>query len=198
MTEGAGRGKVMTLAEITAQCVEVGDCLEWQGMMAGAGSGRRRSQPIYKRWNGRYNDSVSICREVWTIKRGPIPPGKIVYRTCCNDRCLKCLAVGDPGAAHRLRKKLGLAAHTPAARAAITSGSRARSTAKYSIEIARNVRALAAEGLKNAEIVARTGLPLHAVSDMKTRSWQDTSHASSVFVWRPAADAGNMKDMTRG
>lgn len=173
-----------TLDRILDNCEEVGDCLEWQGRM---GCGGCKVTPIYKaRINGKAVN-VPVCREVWELTRGPIPAGRIVYRKCCNDRCVSCLALGVRGDAMRQRKKLGLAAHAPSTRAALTIGARKRSTVKNSIEKAREVRALVADGVKGDErIGALTGVHPDMVAEIRRGdAWRETSHASSVFAWRP-------------
>ncbi len=175
-----------TLAEIMSQTEEVGDCLEWTGFIGtkGGDSGK----PMYKWWNGRYSANVPVCREVWALTNGPIPAGKIVYRLCCNDRCIGCLALGQRGDPMRRRKKLGLTKHSPATRASLTNGARGRANVKHTIEQAREVRDLISAGLKVREIVERTGMPEWTVSDIRSnRSWKETSYASSVFSWRPGA-----------
>ncbi len=175
----------LTLLQIMAQTVEVGECVEWTGPM---GCGGDAGKPIYKRWNGRYNTNEPVCREIWALTRGPISPGRIVYRKCCNDRCIGCLALGVRGDAMRQRKKLGLAKHSPSTRAALTSGARGRAGIKGSIESARAVRDLLATGSTRTNAAKQTGLPLNIVTDIGLgRSWLETSHASSVFSWRPAA-----------
>jgi hypothetical protein len=173
----------MNLAQIMANTVEVGDCIEWQGRM---GCGGSSTTPIYKSWNGRYSTSIPVCREVWQFTRGPIPAGKIVYRLCCNNRCIGCLALGVRGDAMRQRKKIGLAKHRPSTRAAITRGSRIRKTAKYGLDQARVVRAAVATGKTRKEAAIRAGVSYDAACQMAAgNTWAETSHASSVFTWRP-------------
>ncbi len=175
----------MTLDEIMAQTLEEGDCVLWTGRM---GTSSCKTTPIYKSKIDGHWQNIPVCRKVWEFTRGPIPAGKIIYRSCCNDRCLGCLVLGVRGDAMRLRKKLGLSKHSPSTRASLTSGARGRSNIKHTIEQAREVRALLATGLPRVEISHRTGVTRDAIGDIATgRAWRETSYASSVFSWRPAA-----------
>ena len=173
------------LAALLGRCTEVGECLEWPGPY---GIGRSSVTPIVKcHLNGR-SENLAVVRLVWEQTKGPIPEGRIVYRHCCNHRCIRpeCLRLGKRGDAHRHRKKMGLTAHTPASLAALTRGARGRATTKNSMEKARAVRALVAEGLRDPEIAVRTGVHPEMVADIRRgTAWRETPAVASVFSWRP-------------
>jgi hypothetical protein len=171
-------------AIIEANSVEVGECVEWQGRMGSAGCA---GQPIIKdRIDGK-TVNVSVIREVWKLRNGPIPEGKLVYRTCCNDRCIGCLALGVRGDVMRHRRRMWLAKHTPSTRAALTRGARSRANVKNTAEQARAVRELAAVGVPDILISGATDVGIAMVADIRRgRAWAEQSHAASVFSWRPA------------
>jgi hypothetical protein len=170
----------ISIDAIRARCIEVGDCLEWQGCM---GTGRRnRSQPIVGR------DKQPVRRLLWEAERGPIPSGRIVYCTCGNSRCVGHLALGKRGDAHRVRARLGLMRHTPDTLAALTRGARERATAKHSMQQARAVRELAALGVPDALISWATDVTPDAVGEIRRgNTWREHMAPASVFAWRPAA-----------
>lgn len=172
---------------VAAKSIEVGDCLEWQGAMGCSGSA---SQPIIKTRRDGKPIEIYVARKVWELNRGPIPAGRIVYRSCCNNRCVGIdhLRLGRRGDAMRARKRLGLSKHSPSTIAALTVGIRKGPNVKYTIEAAREVRRLAANGLGTGEISAATGVHPDMVSDIRRgRAWRETAPVGSVFSWRPAA-----------
>ena len=169
-----------------ARTVEVGDCLEWTGTY---GTNRTTSVPMIKaRVAGRSNN-VPVPRLAWINAHGEVPPGRIVYRHCCNDRCvlLEHLRCGVRGVQLRRRAALGLAGHLQSTRAAITRSARNRPTTKYTAEQAAAVRDLAAAGVPDALIAGATDVGLSMVADIRRgRAWAEQSSAASVFSWRPA------------
>lgn len=171
-------------AWILAQCVEEGDCLLWQGAM---GVGSNRANPIVKGIlaSGKVNN-LPVRRMVWEHRNGPLPPGKVVYRTCCQYRCLKCLDAGPPGAPARQRKLAGLSAHSPSARAALTSGARGRGNLVNTPEQVLEVKRLLAQGGSNPEVARQTGVSTAMVSKIRLGTcWRETAPSASVFSWRP-------------
>lgn len=172
-------------AIIAARTVEVGDCLEWTGRF---GVGGTSCVPIIKTRICGKATNVIVPRAVWEAANGPIPAGRIVYRHCCNDRCVRLehLKCGKRGDQLRRRAALGLAGHMPSTRAAITRA--ARRNGKYSEAQAAEVRALAAVGVRDDQISAATGVGLAMVADIRRgRAWATGVQAASVFAWRPAA-----------
>jgi len=172
-------------AEILARCIEVGECLEWQGPF---GTGRNAATPILrKRYDG-HSDNLPVLRILWQTEHGPIPAGKIVYRHCGNDRCVCHIKLGKRGDAHRRRKQLGLMKHSPATLAALTRGARSRENVKCSEERASEIRAMLAEGMTDQEIMDSTGLSRYVVADVRLgRTWKPAVPVASVFGWRPPA-----------
>lgn len=172
-------------AEILAKCEEVGECLEWPGPY---GSGRNRCSPLLRARIDEHRENLPVLRILWEAKRGPIPDGKIIYRHCCNDRCVGCLRIGERGAAHRRRKQLGLMKHSASTLASLTRGARNRGNLKCSEVQAAEIRELLAQGLTEREVSERTGMTRYVVADVRTgRSWKPVAHQASVFTWRPTA-----------
>lgn len=181
-----GKPRARLLELIHSMLVEEGDCLMWQGPM---GSGQRnKSQPVVRQYSAekRYGERLAVRRLLWEAEHGPIPPGQIIYCTCGAHRCCGHLAIGKRGAAHTCRAKLGLAVKTPAARAGAARGARKGANAKYSMEQARVVRELAAEGIPIPLICWAADVSESAASDMRSgRSWREQLGPASVFDWRP-------------
>lgn len=172
-----------SLEAIYANCDEVGECLEWRGPF---GCGRNKGTPIVKVAANGKRTNAPVVRLVWEQTRGPIPDGKIVYRHCCNYKCVACLKLGVRGDVHRLRKKLGKAAHSPTTIVAITNGSRARHNVKNSIEKARECRALSAQGLSDPKVSELTGVHPEMVANIRRgEAWKEHAAPASVFSWRP-------------
>lgn len=174
----------LSLAALLANADEVGDCLEWRGPYAGRG----RVTPIARRYVEGRSENLSVIRLVWEQTEGPIPQGRIVYRDCCNHRCIRCLKCGKRGDVQRHRAKMGLAAHSPAALAALTRTARARPTTKNTLEQARQARLLVAQGLSDAEVSQRTGIHEDVVADIRRgKAWREDAFAgASVFTWAHA------------
>lgn len=154
-----------------AKAVEVGDCLEWQGKM-----GNGKTVPVVQSREGRsYNAEYSVPRLVWEKAKGPIPTGKMIYRKCCNNACvcLDHLAIGTRADWMKNRQKHGLTKHTAEHIVNLTKGARRRAGIKYSLEKAREVRALLAEHSRE-EVSRLTGVSLAMVSDIsRGRAWRD-------------------------
>lgn len=171
-------------AWILAQCVEEGECLLWPGSM---GKGSNRANPIVKGIlaNGKANN-LPVRRMVWEHRHGPLPAGKVVYRTCCQHRCLFHLDAGPPGAPVRQRKRAGLTSHSPSARAALTRGARGRENLVNTPEQVQEVKRLLAQGESGPEIARQTGVSKAMVSKIRRGDcWRDTHPCASVFSWRP-------------
>jgi len=158
---------------------EVGDCLEWTGCF---GTGRCDSTPIINRLHLR----LSVPLMVWLVAKGPVPAGKLVYRHCCNWRCVRLehLRCAPRGEHLRHRARRGLAAHLQSTRANISKAMRKRS--QYSAEQAEAVRELAALGIPDVLIAGATDVGVDLVADIRLgRAWADRAPAASVFGWRP-------------
>lgn len=168
--------------------VEREGCHEWQGAMRRNASGSKSGQPVINTTENGKKTVRTAHREVWLQAGRRIPKGQIVYRTCCNDRCIRLehLACGPRGAAHKHRAKLGLMKHGVETIAKITKKARARPTTKYSPELAAKVRELVPQGLTNEQIAAQTGVSLPMVADIRTgHAWRETARGASVFDFRP-------------
>jgi hypothetical protein len=165
-------------AWILAQCVEEGDCLLWPGAM---GTGNNRANPIVSgiRASGSHGP-LPVRRMVWEHRHGPLKPGQVVYRMCCQNRCLACLQAGPPGSPMRQRKREGLTALSPATKAALTRARRVRSV--NTPEQVQEVKRLGVLGGTDAEISRATGVSEAMVGKIRTgKCWADSVQGSSVF-----------------
>lgn len=165
---------------------EVGECHEWHGAY---GCGTTAHTPIVrKRVNGKPVNLI-VAREVWLAAHGSIPAGRLIYRHCCNAKCVRLehLRCGRRGDQLRRRAALGLAGHRPSTRASITRSARCRATTRYTVAQAGQVKDLVACGVLDAEISSATGVGQAMVADIRRgKAWRDTTPAGSVFSWRPA------------
>lgn len=177
------------VAEGMAHAQEVGECLEWQGNIA-----KDRQPSVGFRFPGKgYSDNVSVPRFLWERENGPIPAGKMVYRKCCNNACVRQdhLAVGKRADAIRARMKQGATKHSAATIMSITIKARKRTTTLNSLEKAKEVRLLAAEGLNRKEISERTGVSVPMVVDIRAgRAWRDLSTPFSGLFTGLASNDG--------
>lgn len=161
------------LARGMAKAIEVGECLEWQGSFSCGGV-----TPILKvRFPGaKRSENVPVCRELWVKANGPIPPGMLVYRKCCNNLCVcpEHLKAGTRAQWHEHRKKNGKTKHKLATKLKMTAAARKRPNVVNSLEKAREVRALKGTMLKK-DIAAMTGVSAAMVSDICSgQAWKDT------------------------
>jgi hypothetical protein len=168
------------LKEGLEKAQEVGDCLEWQGSMD------HGKTPVVKTREFRNGRDVvlniTVGKLIWTKKNGPLKPGQIVYRKCCNNACV-CeahLAAGTHADKMSARKKAGATKHSTASVIKQTIAARAREQTKYSIDKAREVRSLLSEGLSQKEVSEQTGVSLDMVRQIGNgRSWRDTANPFS-------------------
>jgi hypothetical protein len=157
-----------------AKCVEVGDCLEWQGKMGNSG----KVPAVMSRAHHPYSAEYPIPRELWKQHKGPIPEGMLVYRTCCNNKCvaLDHLAIGTRAQWHKNRKKQGKSKHTAAHIASITQARRKSPDVVNTLEKARHVRSLLGEYTRE-EVSRMTGVSEAMVRDIaRERAWKDQSN----------------------
>lgn len=170
-------------ALIAARSAEVGECVEWLGKM-GRGSAKSKNTPIIPTRIDGKSVNLVVARLVWAAENGPIPAGKLIYRACCNNLCiagahLKCGTLAD---VKRVRCKAGLTGHSPSTIAALTKGARNRVNVVNTIEKARAVRQLVAEGLHDDQIAEQTGVRRSMVSDIRRgKAWQEQCAGASVF-----------------
>lgn len=167
--------------------VEVGDCLEWQGPF---GCGKKKNTAIIKaRGPKGWTENYAVAREIWEAAYGPAPDGKVVYRKCCNGRCvlLDHLTIGTRRDVKTTLKRAGLTKHHPTTIAALTLGARRRANVVNSMDKARRVRELVTHGHRTDSIAWLTGVHPDSVSDIRRgRTWREHHNGASVFSWRPA------------
>lgn len=153
------------MAQGLAEAIEVGECLEWQGFF-----GARGATPIVKARNldKQRTDNFPVVRELWEAAYGPVPEGKLTYRSCCNNACilLDHIKVGTRQEWAANRAKAGLTRHHQSTIIALTLAARRRSNVVNNIDKARDVRALKADGLTIDAIVAQTGVSRAMVADI--------------------------------
>ncbi|MFY9460443.1 MAG: HNH endonuclease signature motif containing protein [Aquabacterium commune] len=156
------------LSEGMAKALEVGECLEWQGLF-----GCKGVMPIIKsRELSAYTQNYAAPRLVWERENGPVPEGKLVYRSCCNNACVSLdhLVVGTRAQWAAARRKAGVTKHMQSTVAAITVARRKQ--AKYSREQVDSVRDLTRDGVCISDIVSATGVGRAMVQDIRQgRAW---------------------------
>lgn len=176
--------KAWTIAEHMerrlAQAVEVGECLEWQGAFSCNGA-----TPVVKvrKPGAKHSENIAVCRVLWEQEHGPVPEGKLVYRSCCNNKCVNLdhLRCGTRQQWKANQKKNGLTKHKALTKLKQTVAARSRPSVKNSMEKAREVRALKAERLTYREISMATGVSEGMVADIVQGSaWKET--ISSPFA----------------
>lgn len=160
------------LAENMAKAVEVGDCLEWQGAMS-----NRSCLPVltHRREKNGTVKHLSVPKLLYEQSGRTLKTGYIVYRNCCNNRCVNVdhIVSGTKAQWHANRAKKGLAKHSIATKLKITEKARARPTTINSMEKAQEIRYLAAEGLSVRETMERTGVSEAMIVDIRrNHSWK--------------------------
>lgn len=162
------------IAEGLALAQEVGECLEWPGPF---GNGRKKNVAIVKaRSEKGRTDNYAVARELWEAAYGPIPEGKMIYRTCCNNCCvlLDHLKIGTRTDWANARKKAGATKHHHSTVLKITIARRRNSVNSH--EQVEAVRMLSAEGLRLDDIVQQTGVSRAMVEDIRSgKSWRPLS-----------------------
>lgn len=171
MAEKIARG----LAAGLAQAEEVGDCLEWQGSFScrGATPVVKVYDPLTKR-----TDNHAVPKLRWEAKHGPVPEGKLVYRTCCNNACVldDHIACGTRKDWAKARKKAGTTKHSEATKVRLTMAARRRARTTTTMEKARAVRSMAAGQMSTSDISAQTGIAECMVAEIRQgRSWREIS-----------------------
>lgn len=167
------------MAQGLAEAVEVGECLEWQGFFQCAGV-----TPIVKARNpekGR-TDNYSVVRALWEAAYGPVPDGMRNYRTCCNNSCvlLDHITIGTHRDWAQNRAKAGLTRHHQSTIIAITLASRRRANVVNSLDKAREVRTLKADGLHVDDIAEQTGVSRAMVADISNgNAWAEIGNPFS-------------------
>lgn len=165
------------LAQGMAAAVEVGECLEWQGFFSCKGTTPVvKAKDPAKDPSTRRTDNFSVPRLLWEREHGPIPPGKLVYRTCCNNACVlqEHLRCGTRADWAKDRKRMGATKHSAAAKLALTLAARRRSTAVNTMAKARQVRSLSAARVKTEEISRQTGVSPAMVAEIRQNTaWRE-------------------------
>lgn len=170
-------------ALIATNSIEVGDCVEWQGYM-GTGSAALPNTPIIPTHVDGKRKNIIVARYEWAEVNGPIPDGKMIYRKCCNNYCIARdhLKVGTLTDVKRVRKAAGHTAHSPATKATMTRLARSRASNVNTIEDARAVRSLVADGASDEQIAEQTSVSIRMVAEIRRgTAWREQCHGASVF-----------------
>lgn len=171
MVNVSKRAPARSLSEYLAigmsKAEEVGDCLEWQGPF-------HQHVPIVRvRFEGKnYSDGVQVPRKLWEAANGPVPDGKLAYRSCCNNACvlLDHIVVGTRQEWADCRKKAGVSGHSPATKAAIAAARRKQG--KYTVDQVIDIKNMTRDGVLVRDIVERTGVSRAMVMDIRSqKSW---------------------------
>lgn len=163
------------LAYLRPRTVEVGDCLIWTRAKSSSGA------PVATIGGAR---SINIRRWVVEQCHGEIPTGWSV-RSHCGHKC--CVhpdhLAALPWRDHVQRLHRDGAYDTPACRARQVR--KARAEAKLTLDLAREVRALRAQGATLKSIAGRVGVNPTTISRIcRGIYWADTVPNASAFSWR--------------
>lgn len=179
-TSHQGR-KAATVAELLergmAVAVEVGECLEWQKSFSCRGATPCvKAKPEDRPPSDRYTQAFPVCRLLWEREHGPVPAGKLVYRKCCNNACVKLehLKCGTRKEWARDRRKAGATKHKPTTLISLTLAARRRANTTNSIEKARTVRQMKSAGATYSQIAAEVDMSVDMVADVvRGKSWRE-------------------------
>lgn len=166
---------------VEARCIEEGGCLIWQ---YSTGGGSKGGAPITTMMIDGKRKSVNVRREYFVAKGKTLDSGTVLVPTCRDKRCLSHLQAMTRSELNVFSASLG-GRKTPAVRAAMRRIGRAKSTVIGSMEVARKIRALRAEGKTYQQISEETGVPLPRCFDVcANRGWVETATGASVFTMR--------------
>jgi hypothetical protein len=173
------------LSEGLAKAVEVGECLEWQGAFS-----NHYTQPCVKhrKPGSKSASNLSVPQLIWEAKNGPKPPGSVIFRTCTNNACIHDdhIACGTRADWQKARKKAGATKHSLATKIKITTKARSRPTTLNTLDKARQIRLLAAEGVGIEESARITGVSESMALEIRCgRAWRDTSSHFAGLGARP-------------
>lgn len=167
-----------SLKDVLDRCTEVGECWQWSQAVNSAGT----PMTYYEARNG-----VSALRVTYCIANGLCLSdlvGLLVWTSCRSSTCCRPehLIVGTRAQHAAWRRRHGLTAQTPQAIASMTNSVRARPTTKLSMERARDMRALYADGKSLKEIGAAHGVSGDmARKVVRNRNWREATRGASVF-----------------
>lgn len=160
-----------TLADIHANCDEVGECLLWRGATNGAGA-------PYANISGK---STNLRKYVRELVHGPSQPGRMHIMKCDNPGCLVVshIALLTKKEFGRKLAKTGVYS-TPKRSAAIIAGRRASGKQlKLTMEKARQIRS---DPRKAADVAAELGVSIGTVHQVRQGvAWREGVTGASVF-----------------
>lgn len=174
------------IAEIYARCEEVGDCLEWQGALSSGRNPSVRMLNALPRSPGMTRSATSVTSVLWQYEHGCFEPGRVVFQTCRNMRCVK---LDHLKVMTRRQMRMRLKAEGVFKVDAVRKEKLKR--------IGRAKAKLTPEAV--AEIKARTDISARKFAEQLSISkstverirsgliWRDDTMNNSVFNWRPGA-----------
>lgn len=171
-----------TLATIAERCIEVGDCLLWQGATTGGG------KPAIN--NG--GRSVSLRAYIFTDLLGKkVPRGKLVSYTCTNPLCVEgehLKAMTRKEMTKRSIERTGYPERADWLAKCARAGQRSSGIDPDLIEVARN-----AEG-SNRKVARETGLSRHVVDGVRGgRTWVKATPFTGLGARQAANDSNERK-----
>ena len=169
------------VAWVEARCDQDTYCRLWQFSVSGGANG---GAPVTTMLIDGKRKSLNVRREYFIAQGRKLPRGWVLVPTCRNPRCLEHLQAMTRSKLNALSAFHG-GRQTPAVRAAMCRAGRAKSTVVGSMEVARKIRALRAEGKTYKAISEATGVPLRRCFDVCSgRTWSETLTGTSVFAQR--------------
>lgn len=154
--------KPLPLDRIWAKGVRAGDCLVWTGTTVRGYGVLTRSGRLYY-----------VHRIAWELTHRPLVEGEVVLHLCDNPPCFEPLHLSVGSQADNLRD---------AATKARMSWGEGRTNRKVSLDDVREMRRLAADGMRSKELATRFPLSERTIRKILTgRNWRhdDAGHGST-------------------
>jgi hypothetical protein len=130
--------------------------------------------------------ALNIRRMVFSALHGRnIKPGHQIVPVCGDPACMSCLREMTQAGRIGLQFEQGKYGTTTAQAKRVATN---RAKASFSLERARELRAMRAQGLTYEVIAGRMGISLSGAQKIGAGElWRETAPNASVFSWRPAA-----------
>lgn len=160
---------------LAARTDEDGDCLIWNRCCTNQG------MPV-----ATLDGKTTNVRRWLLVQQGrPAKDGQRVTATCGNKLCMAHLKAVSPREVNLIITRRG-GRNSPKAAKTNRDVKRAASTVVKTMEVARRIRALRAQGMLYREISALTGVPVSRCCDVaNNKAWREHLPNASVFNMTP-------------
>lgn len=170
-----------------SQYVAIGECHEWTGPYAKVGRASTHTPRVRRRVDGK-DRYINIPRLIWEKAHGPVRDGYIVYRTCCNHRCVKLQHLAAAPLGQHLKKYGQAGKLKKSLMAWIKQVAKTREKSNCTPELAAKIREIRAAGGTRKEAEQATGLGKEQVKNIWYGSrWSQPTDQASATVFSFAA-----------